>query len=196
MLVRPLPPSTSEGSSAQEEAVAAAHRPPARLAKSGAAGGADGDRRPRTSSGRGGAARAAAAEPTGAEKERLCGLARGWAQARRCRDYSSADAIRSEIRRAGLEPEELLALAEEAGVAAGGMAAGGGLGGGGGAREVRRAEGRRGVSSLDWDEAEGRMSEMVVDDTREERVGGQLRVGGEACGGVAGGEADERLRRV
>lgn len=172
MLVRPLPPSTSEGSSAQEEAVAAAHRPPARLVKSGAAGGADGDRRPRTSSGRGGAARAAAAEPTGAEKERLGGLARGWAQARRSRDYSSADAIRSEIRRAGFEPEELLALAEEeAGVAAGGVAAGGGLGGGGGAREGRRAE-RRGVSSLDWDEAEGRTAEVVRDDTREERRGG------------------------
>jgi len=42
------------------------------------------------------------------ERERLAAMAWKWSQARRKRDYTSADALRSELRSAGYEPEELL----------------------------------------------------------------------------------------
>jgi len=42
------------------------------------------------------------------ERERLAAMAWKWSQARRKRDYTSADALRSELRSAGFEPEELL----------------------------------------------------------------------------------------
>ena len=61
------------------------------------------------------------------------GLALRWQQAKRDKDYDTADRIRAELRAKGLEPEELVFAAEDGAYGdGGGGVSGGGEGGGGG----------------------------------------------------------------